>query len=125
MPENSARVSPFDILGGNNGVLRLVDRFYDIMERDDDLHPLRAMHSADLRPMRARLREFLSGWLGGPRLYDNCVRSAHAHFLIGAEARDQWLVCMSRAMNEADVPEKLRELLTPAFTRMADMMRNA
>ena len=58
------------------------------------------LHAADLSPMRERLPEFLSGWLGGPPLYfqrpdHNCIVSAHRPFAIGPDERDQWLMCMA------------------------------
>jgi hemoglobin len=113
--------TPHEAIGGEAALRRLVDRFYDIMESDPAVAPLRAMHAADLRPMRQRLFEFMSGWLGGPRLYSDCVVGAHAHLKIGELERDQWLKCMRQAMAEEDVPEPMRSLMDSALVRMADM----
>src|SRR3990167_1242809 len=90
---------------------------------------IRAMHAADLSPMRERLFEFLSGWLGGPPLYfqrpvQKCIVSAHRSFSIGEAERDAWMMCMRRAMEDCDVPADVRTLLDPAFLRMADAFRN-
>ena len=46
------------------------------------------MHAPDLAPMRQKLFEFMSGWLGGPNLYfarsdRKCMVSAHAPYDIG------------------------------------------
>jgi len=110
-------------------VRAVVDRFYDIMDQDPDFAGLRAMHAPDLAPMRERLFEFLSGWLGGPPLYfqgpvHRCVMSAHRPFAIGAKERDEWLACMGRALDEAGTPGELRPLLNTAFARMAEAFRN-
>lgn len=121
--------SMYDLLGGEIGIKRMVDRFYEIMEGDESFRLIRDMHQADLAPMRLNLFEFLSGWLGGPPLYiqrhgSPCLTEAHAPYAIGQEARDQWLACMSQAMADVGVEQRYRDLLVPAFGGMADMMRN-
>ncbi len=113
--------TPYETIGGEAALRRLIDRFYDIMESNSAVAPLRAMHAADLRPMRRRLFEFMSGWLGGPRLYSDCVMGAHAHLKIGERERDQWLQCMRQAIAEENVPEPMRSLMDTALVRMADM----
>ena len=119
----------YELLGGEVGVRRIVDRFYDTMDADAAFAPIRSMHTPDLAPMRQGLLEFLSGWLGGPPLYATrtgsvCLSHAHAPFPIDDEARDLWLRCMERAMGDADIAERYREVLMPAFGNIADMMRN-
>lgn len=128
--ETKLSQTPYEMLGGAEAVRRLVDRFYDIMDRAPEAAAIRAMHAADLAPMRERLFEFLSGWLGGPPLYfqrpdRKCIVSAHRPFAIGAEARDAWMFCMRQAFQECGVPEELRALLDPPLSRMADAFRNA
>lgn len=128
MSEAAAKIepttTPYQLIGGEAGVRRLVDRFYDIMDSAPDSKTLRAMHETDLGPMRKRLFEFLSGWLGGPRLYSGCVMSAHRALEIGAAERDQWLKCMERAMAETAVDHAARKLLEQPLLRMADAMRS-
>jgi hemoglobin len=123
------KVNPYEAIGGAPGVRRLVDRFYDVMEADPAAATIRAMHAADLGPMRDRLYEFLSAWLGGPPLYfqrpgHKCIMSAHAPFAIGEAERDQWMMCMRRAMADSGVPEEMRALLDRAFSTMADTLRS-
>jgi hemoglobin len=116
------QISPYDMMGGEEAVRRLADRFYDVMLNDPAMAQLRALHAEDVAPMRRRLFEFLSGWLGGPRLYNRCVMSAHAQLAISARERDAWLACMDRALTDAGVTEQVRNLVMPAFTRMCDAM---
>jgi len=123
------KVDPYAELGGDEGVRALVERFYDQMERLPEVREIRAMHDDDLDTMRERLYEFLSGWLGGPPLYQErhgslCIRSAHAPFPIGADARDQWLLCMARALDEAKLGDPTRGLLDQAFARIAGALVN-
>lgn len=121
--------TPYEMIGGEATVRRIVDRFYNIMDSAPEAARIRAMHAADLSPMRERLFEFLSGWLGGPPLYfqrpdQKCIVSAHRSFGIGEAERDAWMMCMRRAMEDCDVPADVRTLLDPAFLRMADAFRN-
>jgi hemoglobin len=121
--------SPYERIGGAETVRRIVERFYDIMDSTPEAASIRAMHAADLAPMRERLFEFLSGWLGGPPLYfqrpdHKCIVSAHRPFAIGAAERDQWMMCMRRALADCGVKEEMRALLDPAFLRVAEAFRN-
>lgn len=119
--------TPYALIGGAAVVRRITDRFYDLMDESPDVRELRAMHEGDLTPMRQKLFEFMSGWLGGPNLYfersdRKCMGSVHAAFKIGPAERDQWLGCMHRAMADAGVEASMLEKVDAALFRMADMM---
>jgi hemoglobin len=121
-------VTPFDELGGREGVQRLAARFYEIMDTNENAAALRAMHGRSLEPMASKLASFLTGWLGGPRDYfENdetpCIMSVHRALPIGSEERDQWLVCMREALADCGVAPDLSERLDVAFARMAEAMR--
>ncbi|MFO1425923.1 MAG: group II truncated hemoglobin [Steroidobacteraceae bacterium] len=129
--ETPLRVTPFQLLGGEEAaVRRIVDRFYDIMDSDPALASLRAMHAADLTPMRDKLTWFLTGWLGGPPRYAEqnkgsvCITDAHRPFPIDEAARDQWMACMRRALEETGASEGLRKMLDLPLLRMAEFLRN-
>lgn len=120
-------VTPYELLGHDEPLRRLVDAFYDRMDALPASHPLRAMHAADLGPMREKLFDFLSSWLGGPDRYfqradAKCMGSAHAPFNITAASAETWLECMRHAMDDIVAPEAFRDWVTPAFTRMAKAM---
>jgi len=121
--------TPYELIGGEEGVKALVERFYDLMELEPDFARLRAVHGSTLEHAREKLFMFLSGWLGGPQLYTDrfghpMLRARHLPFSIGQEERDQWMACMVRAMQETDVPDALRAHLEAAFFKTADWMRN-
>ncbi len=121
--------TPYDMIGGATVVRRIVDRFYDIMDTAPEATRLRAMHGDDLAPMRDRLSEFMNAWLGGPRTYfergdRKCIMTAHRPFAIGKEDSDAWMMCMRQALEDCDVPPKLRELVDRALSRMATAFRN-
>ena len=69
------------------------------------------------------------GWLGGPQHYVQKhghprLRMRHAPFPIGDAERDQWLECMTLAMDELGLEGELRAFLDARFTQVADFMRN-
>lgn len=129
METSSSGPSPFDQLGGETGVRTLVDRFYDLMALEPEFAGIRALHPVLLDDSRDKLFWFLCGWLGGPDLYVQRfghprLRARHLPFPIGASERDQWLVCMARAMSDLEVPQPLFDRLLEAFHGTADWMRN-
>jgi hemoglobin len=121
--------SPYERIGGESGVRVLVDRFYDRMDELPEAAGVRALHAKSLRGSREKLFLFLSGWMGGPDLYQQkyghpMLRRRHLPFPIGREERDQWLLCMDRALDEVVDDEALRAHLKQAFFQVADHMRN-
>ena len=121
--------SPYTAIGGDEAVRKLVDRFYDLMDEDPQVAPLRQMHARSLRVSREKLYKFLSGWLGGPDLYVQQyghprLRRRHLPFAIGSRERDQWMACMNRALDEQVDNALLRDQLKASFYKVADFMRN-
>ncbi len=121
--------TPYARMGGETGVRALVERFYDLMDDLPDAADIRAMHGKSLASSRDKLFIFLSGWLGGPDTYQSGygqprLRSRHLPFVIGLKERDQWMLCMNRALDE-QIPELgLRAELGQTLFQMADFMRN-
>lgn len=120
---------PFELLGGLEGVRALVDRFYDLMDTAPEAADIRKLHAASLKRSREKLFEYLTGWSGGPPLYESKyghprLRARHLPFEIGLRERDQWLWCMDRALDAHEMPVDLREDLRGKLHRLADHMRN-
>ena len=121
--------TPYDVVGGDAGVRRLVDRFYDLMDELPEAYAIRKLHPEDLSGSRDKLYWFLSGWLGGPQHYVErfghpFLRARHSPFSIGATERDQWLMCMRQAVDEQIHPGPFRDKLWEAVAGLADHMRN-
>jgi hemoglobin len=126
---NTATTTPFDRLGGETGVRRLVDRFYDLMDLEPAYKELRDAHGSTLQDARDKLSWFLCGWLGGPDHYVERfghprLRARHLPYAIGIAERDQWMACMMPAMADEGVDESLAQRLAEAFFGTADWMRN-
>ena len=127
--EESQKRSPYLQLGGDASVRKLVDRFYDLMDEDSDVTTIRKMHPDDLSESRDKLYEFLSGFLGGPPLYHQNrghpkLRMRHLPFEIDEQARDQWLSCMNRALEEQTDDTLLLMQLKSSFYKTAHHMIN-
>jgi hemoglobin len=123
------RSTPYAQIGGDAAVRALVDRFYDLMDREPAYTVIRKLHAADLANARDKLYWYLSGWLGGPNRYIErfghpMLRGRHLPFPVGVAERDAWMACMTQAMRETQVPAALHEALVSALFRTADWMRN-
>lgn len=121
--------TPYEVVGGDAGVRRLVDRFYDLMDELPEAYGIRKLHPQDLSGSRDKLYWFLSGWLGGPQHYVErfghpFLRARHLPFTIGEAERDQWLMCMRQAMEEQVHEGPFRDQLWEAIVKLADHMRN-
>lgn len=122
-------ITPFAALGGEAGVRRLVDHFYDLMDIEPGYAELRALHPTALDGSRDKLYWYLCGWLGGPQHYVERfghprLRARHLPFAIGLRERDQWLACMHQAMADVAIDPALAQRLAEAFFNTADWMRN-
>jgi hemoglobin len=119
----------YDMLGGEQGIRQLVNRFYDLMDELPEAWELRKIHQQDLHSARDKLFKFLSGWLGGPGLYEAeyghpRLRARHMPFPVDVQMRDQWLMCMNMALDEQVGDDLLKMQLKSSFANVADHMRN-
>jgi len=119
----------FQAAGGEAGIRRLVDDFYDAMERLPVAATVRAMHPADLTSARDKLARFLCGWMNGPKRYQEkygpiSIPSAHAHLVIDTAARDAWLACMVEALDRQPYPDDFKRYLFRQLSIPAERVRN-
>jgi len=122
--------TPYSLMGGEKSILSLVTRFYFYMDTLPDAKELRAVHAADLDSTKDKLYKFLSGWLGGPDLFQQQyghprLRQRHFPFVVNQQVRDQWMYCMKKALYEVAMPDDLRKNLTQALDDLATHMINA
>jgi hemoglobin len=127
--EPVARPTPYELLGGADGVRRLVQRFYALMDELPEAYRVRRMHPQDLAGSANSLFEFLSGWFGGPDLYIQRkghprLRMRHNPYAVGPAERDEWMLCMGQALNEQVADEAFRNHLIRTFAQIADHMVN-
>lgn len=118
----------YEQVGGQGFFDRLVDGFYEAVERDESL---RSLYPPDLTESKRHLTLFLVQYWGGPTTYMQerghpRLRMRHAPFRITKEARDAWIAAMDAAI--ASVREELSDdqfaELTSYFDVAASQMRN-
>lgn len=119
--------TPFEEIGGAEPVEALSNVFYDVIEEESPL--LRDMLPTSTANTRRKLSMYLSGWLGGPPLYEERwghprLRMRHMPFSIGEAEAVEWMRCMRIAMGRSEVPEPLRTFLDERFGQLALHMRN-
>lgn len=119
----------YQAAGGFEGILKLVTAFYGYMEHLPEARRIRAMHPKDLDLSIDKLACFLSGWMGGPRLYREkygpiAIPHAHSHLDIGSAERDAWLLCMKKALAEQGYPQDLQDYLLKQLAVPAERCRN-
>ena len=124
--------TPFELLGGEPVVRRIVDHFYEIMARDEPalarLHPCDEDGRVSLGN-RERFALFFIGWLGGPQDYVAAhghprLRMRHGRVPVDTAMRDAWMRSMAAALDAEGVAGPLRAFLDARLGEVADMLRN-
>jgi hemoglobin len=121
--------TPYEMIGGEQALLNLVDRFYFYMDTLPEAQGIRAIHQPDLSSAKEKLFKFLSGWLGGPDLFIEefghpMLRARHLPFRIGESESDQWMLCMTKALAELAMDSQLRINFQNALQNLATHMIN-
>jgi hemoglobin len=127
--DSTNRPTPYELLGGADGVRRLVQRFYALMDELPEAYRVRSMHPEDLSGSANTLFEYLSGWFGGPDLYVQKkghprLRMRHNPYAVGPAERDEWMLCMGQALTEQVADAAFRDHLIRTFAQIADHMVN-
>src|SRR5688572_3287190 len=125
----SPNPTPYEQIGGDAGVRRLVERFYDLVDTAAEAATIRKLHASSLKASREKLSLYLTMWTAGPLVYVDLLvhpglRARHLPFRIGTRERDEWLWCMDRSVDEGDMPAEVRELVLGKLHALADHMRN-
>lgn len=110
------------------GLIKLSNAFYDAMDAMPQAVTIRAMHPEDLTESRKKLAYFLSGWLGGPRIYAEnfgkiTLPSAHRHLPIGQAESDAWIACMQQALVDQPYAESFKRYLIKQLRVPAEKIR--
>ncbi|WP_046215867.1 globin domain-containing protein [Paenibacillus wulumuqiensis] len=102
--------SIYELLGGDEGLRRLVEAFYPKVQRDPLIGPL---FPENIDPVMEKQYMFLSQFFGGPPLFSEkhghpMMRARHMPFPITHEKADAWLACMNEALTDIGVEDELR-----------------
>ncbi len=128
-PEYGIEDASYQAAGGEAGIRKLVDDFYEAMEQIPKAAKIRNMHPQDLTVSRDKLTLFLCGWLGGPKFFTEKygqirIPQVHSHLEIGKNERDAWLLCMQEALNKQSYPSEFKKYLMEQLYAPAERSRN-
>lgn len=127
VPRYGHQDTTFQSVGGERGVRKLVDTFYDIMSTSPDYARIFRWHP-DEEEAREKLARFLCGWMGGPKRYHEkygsiSIPGAHGHLAITKKERDMWLNCMAEALARQPYPGVLKAYLLEQLAVPAEAVR--
>lgn len=100
-PQNPPSREIFALMGQEN-IFRMCADFYAELEKSD----LRPLFPPDMAAASQKLAAFLTGLLGGPPLYHERhgpprMRARHLPFAIDGHAREVWLGCFLKVLEDA------------------------
>lgn len=122
--------SLYDAIGGEAGISRLVAASIRLLESEPSLGELKRMYRPEhVGVYECHLKEFLSGWLGGPPLYQQrhglpMLRERHRHRHITRSVMLDWVRMMHLALEKTVPEEQARLRIEGAFLRMAESFVN-
>lgn len=118
--------TPYDAIGGEEAVAKLVDAFYDRVEKHPELKPI---FPDDFTEVRRKQYAFLTQFFGGPPLFSQhygppMLRRRHLPHEITPSRVEAWLDCMREALDEAEIEGPVRDFLWHRITVTAHHMAN-
>ncbi|MBB1489948.1 MULTISPECIES: cyanoglobin [unclassified Paracoccus (in: a-proteobacteria)] len=123
--------SVYDEIGGATALRALVGRFYDLVETDPRGAVMLGQHlrGHGIAHVREEQFAFLSGFLGGPRLFAERhghmnLRELHDHLPIRPQEAEDWLALMDQAIADNGLAGGAIERARPALRRAALMLVN-
>lgn len=116
-------------MGGEQGIRKLANAFYDEMETNTHLKELLEIHKQPLDQVREKFFKYLSGWLGGPPLYEQeyghpRLRARHLHVAVTQKQASLWMLCMNNAVDKCVEHPALKQHLQQVFSQLAQHMIN-
>lgn len=117
----------FELAGGTDAFLDLVERFYAKVEGDDVLRP---MYPDDLEPGKRALGLFFAQYWGGPQQYaaergHPRLRMRHAPFPITHDAALRWARHMAASIREMQFRSEVEAALLTYVVQFTPSMINA
>ncbi|MFV0244041.1 MAG: group II truncated hemoglobin [Qingshengfaniella sp.] len=118
-------------IGGEDRLRKLVNDFYDLVETLPEGENIKKLHARGhgLDHVREEQFNFLSGFLGGRRYYEEKfghmnVKLMHEHVPISQQDAEDWLTCMDKALAQNGMTGPAVNKLRAAFRRVALLLVN-
>ena len=113
----------YERLGGEEGIERVVDEFYDRVLDDESIQ--HHFEGTDTDALREHQRAFLTMVSGGPEEYDGTdMREAHAHLAISEADFATVADHLDSALRACDVDEADREAVLSEVAALEDAVLN-
>lgn len=111
---------------GRDNLKQIIALFYEEIRNDAVLLP---MYPGDLDAAEMRLFLFMVQYLGGPATYSERrghprLKMRHVNFPIDENAKEHWLACMKKAMDQVEMEEEARNFLWSYFVYTANFLKN-
>jgi hemoglobin len=121
----AATVVDVERLGGEAGIARWVQRFYEKVAREPVLAPM----FEDLERAQAKQIAYFVELFGGPKRYSEqygppFLRFKHRAFRIGQPERDAWMLLAMEALRECGADEAVLAEVERKLSAIADAMVN-
>lgn len=118
--------TPYEWIGGEEMIAKLVEAFYNRVAQHPDLKPI---FPDDLTETARKQKQFLRQYLGGPPLYTEehghpMLRARHLPFEITPTRAKAWLACMREAMDEVGLSGQVRDEFYQRLVLTAQHMIN-
>ncbi|HHY74799.1 MAG TPA: globin [Bacillus bacterium] len=118
--------TPYELLGGEETIQKLVIAFYPKVYANPILSPL---FEGDMQEIMRKQKMFLTQFLGGPTLYSDefgppAMRARHLPFEITPTRRKAWLACMKEAMDDIGLEGPMRHAFYERLEQVAEIMVN-
>lgn len=118
--------TPYEMLGGEETIQKLVNAFYPKVYANPILSPL---FEGDMEEIKRKQKMFLTQFTGGPTLYSNefgppAMRARHMPFEITPTRAVAWLACMKESMDEINLEGPIREQFYERLQQVAGIMIN-
>jgi hemoglobin len=120
--------SSYIAAGRLEGIQSLVHCFYTVMGELPEAAGIRDMHPSDLTVSIDKLSCFLSGWLGGPKIYTEkygafSIPQVHKHLKVTELERDAWLTCMHSALEQQPYSQSFKTYVLHQLSIPAERIR--
>lgn len=119
----------YQAAGQYEGLKKLADDFYRLMDSCPEFQQIRELHKEDLSDVSEKLALFLCGYFNGPDLFHQKygafrLAAFHQHIPIGAAERDAWMACMKRAIDKQPWEQSFKDHAFLRLSTPADRCRS-
>lgn len=120
-------ISPYELIGGEQTLRKLVKSFYARVRKHPDLFPI---FPGNWEETERKQYMFLTQFFGGPALYSEefghpMLRARHMPFPVTPQRAEAWLSCMQQALDDIKLQGEIRDYIWNRLVQTAHHMINS